>query len=452
MNRVSLYLISIVAAFTVELICYNAVYVFSFRRRKRFSLRAAVYCALWTGVSAAIICGLSIFFRSSYNLDLANMELLRMALNFFVFLGNLGLMFFCLDEKPELLLYAAVAGLASHTIYSSLYTLLLTATDSFPVYVAALDPIDVFSVIDFIVAHAVALAAACLLFGKPFAAQRKEFDKILNLYIHLVFLIILLFVVVFQRSTVIAASGDTWVTVLFHSFTICFCLMMLIVERFMLYWAKDIQEKAAAERVYENYKLQSEFTKKSMELVNIKCHDLKHQIGSILKEKELDSGFVEDVQKAISIYDTRIKTGNESLDVVLTEKSLLCEVEGIQLTAMIDGKALSFMSVSDSYSFFGNALDNAIEHLKREPAESRFIRVSSRRMEDMLTVRIENFCAEEIRLDKAGFPVTSKEDKDNHGFGTRSMKSIAEKYGGTVVYRTGDGLFILTAIFTVPEK
>ena len=49
------------------------------------------------------------------------------------------------------------------------------------------------------------------------------------------------------------------------------------------------------------------------------------------------------------------------LDVVLTEKSLLCESRGIQLNAVANGSCLGFFEAGDLYAMFANALDHAVE-------------------------------------------------------------------------------------------
>ena len=54
-------------------------------------------------------------------------------------------------------------------------------------------------------------------------------------------------------------------------------------------------------------------------------------------------------------------TGNHALDVILTEKSLICKQKEIKLTCMADGKQLAFMQTTDLYSIFGNLLNNSIE-------------------------------------------------------------------------------------------
>ena len=69
------------------------------------------------------------------------------------------------------------------------------------------------------------------------------------------------------------------------------------------------------------------------------------------------------MSRCLDTYDSSFNTGNKSLDVVLTEKKLLCDNKGIKFFCMADGKLLNGIKVSDIYSLFGNAIDNAIECL-----------------------------------------------------------------------------------------
>lgn len=183
-------------------------------------------------------------------------------------------------------------------------------------------------------------------------------------------------------------------------------------------------------------------TKDTIDLINVKCHDLKHQISVLrnMDEKERDKSLGE-VEKAIMIYGNIAKTGNETLDIVLTEKSFLCESYNIRFTYMIDGESLSFMAPYDISSLFGNAIDNAIESvMKEEEREKRIIKLNASLKRMYLTIHIENFCNEKVRF-KDGMPVTNKSDKKNHGFGVKSMNYVVKKYGGTMTMRQ-DGCLV----------
>ena len=45
---------------------------------------------------------------------------------------------------------------------------------------------------------------------------------------------------------------------------------------------------------------------------------------------------------------------------------------------------------------------------------------------------MENYFSGEIKLDNAGLPITTKKDKDYHGYGIKSIMYISKKYNGDV--------------------
>ena len=56
-----------------------------------------------------------------------------------------------------------------------------------------------------------------------------------------------------------------------------------------------------------------------------------------------------------------------------------------------------------------------------------------------------------LRNDDNGLPLTSKGDTDNHGFGLRSMRKIAEKYQGTLSVKLEDKAFLLYVMLPLPS-
>ncbi len=71
----------------------------------------------------------------------------------------------------------------------------------------------------------------------------------------------------------------------------------------------------------------------------------------------------------------------------------MCEHKQIELVYMLDGARLTFMEPLDVYVLFGNALDNAIECVQKysDPA-CRFISLQMFANDELLKVRIENYC------------------------------------------------------------
>ena len=198
--------------------------------------------------------------------------------------------------------------------------------------------------------------------------------------------------------------------------------------------------KELLRREKEQYRM----TKENIDVINMKCHDLKHQIHA-LRENSSEQ-YIKKVEDAVIFYDSVFKTGNDVLDVILTEKSLLCERNGITFTCMAKGEDLSFMNEMDIYSLFGNALTNAFESVRNiSDPDRRCISVNVRKTDGNLSVHIENFYDGELKF-KDGLPVTGK-NENYHGFGMRSMKYVVEQYGGYMAVTAEDGIFSVDIIF-----
>ena len=175
----------------------------------------------------------------------------------------------------------------------------------------------------------------------------------------------------------------------------------------------------------------------SIELINIRCHDLKQQL------KHLQSKLTEEettaLREAIDIYDNNIHTGNEIVDTVLYQKDLLARSNNIQFTWMCDGDAVRFMEPSRLYALLSNALENAIEAVTPLPEHKRVILLHIRREDADAVIETTNY------FDPAVMPEngTAKQDTTHHGFGIKSMRFIAEDYGGTVTTTQAEDMFFL---------
>lgn len=157
---------------------------------------------------------------------------------------------------------------------------------------------------------------------------------------------------------------------------------------------------------------------------------------------------LKELRDSISFYDLKKDTGNSLLNVLINEKSLYCEQNGITLSCMIDGKKLEFIEAGDLYCLFGNLIDNALEAVKEiEKKERRIVNVSVKSRGNIVIVQEENYFIGERQFSD-GFPLTTKQDKGSHGFGMRSIGMIVKKYGGELKAFTADGIFHLNIIFT----
>lgn len=199
---------------------------------------------------------------------------------------------------------------------------------------------------------------------------------------------------------------------------------------------------------YANYQQSQE----SIDMVNRKYHDLKHQIAvlraGIGTRQKLDS--LEQIERDIRAYESQNQTGNKVLDAILTSKSFYCLEHDIQFTCIADGSALDFLGVVEISALFGNALDNAIEAVSKLTAqEQRLIRLSVTQQKGFLRIKVENRCVDDLVVGEE-LPKTTKEDKGLHGYGLKSIRATAEKYAGSVTLRAENGWFTLGVLIPRP--
>lgn len=232
------------------------------------------------------------------------------------------------------------------------------------------------------------------------------------------------------------------------SVTCCVCVLLLlsgIQER------KNLQGKMALlQHAMKQKEEQFSLSKEMIDLINIKCHDMRHRISELQSGKSnLSNEEIKEIEDAISIYDSNIHTGNNVLDVILTEKNLYCERYGIRFSCMIDGEKLSFMSEGDVYCLFGNIIENAIEAVSLlDEQDKRTINLVMRMNNNFLIIQTENYFNGDIRFEN-NLPVTTKDDKNYHGFGIKSIKHIVDKYSGEMTCRAENNIFYLNILFSL---
>src|SRR5699024_10796677 len=101
------------------------------------------------------------------------------------------------------------------------------------------------------------------------------------------------------------------------------------------------------------------------------------------------------------------------------------------------------MNIMDICSLFGNAIDNAIEHVIKIPdIDKRIVNLRVVNKGSIILVRVENYIIDELDLTN-GLPHTSKENTDSHGYGLKSIRYIANKYDGSMSITSEDNWFVL---------
>lgn len=189
-------------------------------------------------------------------------------------------------------------------------------------------------------------------------------------------------------------------------------------------------------------------SKESIEIINHKYHDLKHQINILRSESnpEKKEAYLDELENGIKDYESMFKTGNGVLDTLLTNASLKCSRHDITFTCVADGSLLNDLYVMDICTILGKALDNAIEYeVLIEDKEKRLIHVTVSKMNEFVLIRVENYLQDKITF-AGDLPKSTKGNPAYHGFGMKSIKYSVEKYKGTMTISADDNWFVINIL------
>lgn len=133
------------------------------------------------------------------------------------------------------------------------------------------------------------------------------------------------------------------------------------------------------------------------------------------------------------------------LNAILSERIIKAKEKGIILSLFIEKfLKLDFISDVDMISMFGNLLDNALEAAEKCSPQNRKVNLKLFMGSNFFLVfHIKNSYA--VAAKKEGTRLLStKADSSHHGLGIGIVKSLAEKYGGTLNLEEKGDLFITT--------
>lgn len=359
-----------------------------------------------------------------------------------IFAFSVAGLWICYQEDMYSILFCALTGYTVHQLASGLNDLGMQVT--LLLGMPQLENVFIFRAGIYLLSLAAAMAGSyAALSGSIRKTGRISIDnkKMLGLSGFILLVEVVLGLVNMHASS-IEPRADYQALLYVYNIIACIFILWLL---FGLLSNKRLElELAFLEQMLAEEKKQYQMSKETIDIINLKCHDLKHQIRRLRTgSEEVNKDALREIENAVGIYDSAVRTGNDALDVILTEKSLLCEKEGILLTCIAEGDKIGFLSPGDIYALFGNALDNAIDAVRRiKEVELRSISLQVRSRGRLLSIHVENYCSGELTF-VDGLPMTDKEDTAYHGFGMRSMQLITEKYDGHLTATAEHGVFHL---------
>ncbi len=228
-----------------------------------------------------------------------------------------------------------------------------------------------------------------------------------------------------------------------------FCILYI---NFMLFYffetfsekirLKVIEELAQHEE--ENYKILQNNESDLREL----RHNMKNHIMMLheyLKHGDVKTALqhLEDIQDTLEQISAVVCTNNPSIDAAINIGGRKAKLENIEYKVQIIGNESICIEAGDICDFLGNAIDNAIEGCIG--CKEKYIYIELNISQTDLKIHIENSTLHKNKPHIFEF-FTTKSDKENHGYGMRSMKTVVKKYRGCMSTMVKNGTFYLNTV------
>ena len=213
-----------------------------------------------------------------------------------------------------------------------------------------------------------------------------------------------------------------------------YCLTLLYLQTELFKKSAMKKEMDMLNLLYERQRRQYLVARKNVQLINKRCHDLKVQIADLRRlAPSAAEAQLREAEAAAAAYDTAADTGNEVLDVVLTEKTLLCQADGIRLHSVADGACVRFLEAGDLYTLFSNVLDVCIQQAKTVPEPER-------RMIDLAVVHRQGFA-----VISAAVPTQIAAPKEDYPL--KVIHRIVENHNGVLTCECAGGFYTVKILF-----
>lgn len=430
--------------FMTELLIAEILFTHKMKRRKHFAVRVAIALC----VCYAIAVGYPVF------MDFAFTSWYTSLMFFFLFIITYFALVAVYDIGWGNAFFCAVSGYTvqhlAYGIVSMCFTLIgnfdfSTMYTSYVFDFSAFDERTAIVILSYLNIYVFVYCMSYFFLAPRF--KNIEDLKMINFKILFLVFFFLLVDIILNAVVVYGTSSGTNIYVAYIYNFLC-CILIFYIQSNIVSEKKINTELERVSEALRQSKKQYELQKENINLINMKCHDLKYQISRYAVEGGMDRKTVTEIENMISIYDATVKTGNEVLDIILTEKSLSCNDKRIKLACMVTCSDFGEISEGDLYALFGNIIDNSIEAANKIGNEDkRCITLDVHTVNKFISVKISNYYEGEIKFADDGLPETSKHDKHFHGFGMRSVAAIIEKYGGTLSIVAKDEIFTLTILF-----
>ena len=254
-------------------------------------------------------------------------------------------------------------------------------------------------------------------------------------------LLILSYIVILKN--IINNNGDVY---LWNAILLISQLSLLALYNLVLFY----YEKSKSEEIIHNqnymYKNQINLLNEYYDEIRAIKHDMNNEMIAIYNlVKDCDANKIEQAVARINKYIESdylkrkiINTGNTEIDGIINYKCAQAEKKNINCNLNIEIPSDMAISMFNISIVLGNLFDNAIEAL--DGMDDKWIKVIMSYKKENLIIAMSNPYRGEITRYKDGYK-TKKENKTEHGYGLRNIKTIVNKCDGTIIIDSSNNVF-----------
>ena len=187
----------------------------------------------------------------------------------------------------------------------------------------------------------------------------------------------------------------------------------------------------------ENYNIQRQRT-----------HEYKNQIvcmDMLMKKKDYSKleDYIGNISDGLDAQLDMVDTNNDVVNAILNAKYYEAIKNDVLFVLKINDLSDIKVSDEDIVTILSNLLDNAIEAAKQCNVGKRTVKIKLLSEDDVLTIAVSNTYKTEPMLTEDGYIRTTKNNKEEHGWGIRNIVATLEKYDAEYIidYKNGEFVF-----------
>lgn len=190
----------------------------------------------------------------------------------------------------------------------------------------------------------------------------------------------------------------------------------------------------------ENYNIQRQRT-----------HEYKNQIvcmDMLMKKKDYSKleDYIGNISDKLDAQLDMVDTNNDVVNAILNAKYYEAIKNDVLFVLKINDLSDIKVSDEDIVTILSNLLDNAIEAAKQCDVGKRTVKIKLLSEDDVLSIAVTNAYKTEPMLTEDGYIRTTKNNKEEHGWGIRNIVATLEKYNAEYIIDYKNGEFIFSII------